>query len=74
MLQEGMNLTDIQVGVIIQLDGEERAFIQKFGRTLRAESPEQYIIYYKGTRDEEYLKKALESIDEKYIVTYEIND
>lgn len=67
MLQEGMNLTDIQVGVIIQLDGEERAFIQKFGRTLRAESPVQYIIYYKDTRDEEYLQKALESIDTKYI-------
>lgn len=74
MLQEGMNLTDIQVGVIIQLDGEERAFIQKFGRTLRAESPVQYIIYYKGTRDEEYLQKAIESIDKKYIVTYEINN
>ncbi len=67
MLQEGMNLSDIQVGIIVQLDGEERAFIQKFGRTLRADSPEQYIIYFKGTRDEEYLAKALENIDEKYI-------
>lgn len=67
MLQEGMNLSNIQVGIIVQLDGEERAFIQKFGRTLRADSPEQYIIYFKGTRDEEYLAKALENIDEKYI-------
>lgn len=67
MLQEGVNLNDIQVGIIIQLDGEERAFIQKFGRTLRADSPEQYIIYFKGTRDEEYLKNALENINEKYI-------
>jgi superfamily II DNA or RNA helicase len=67
MLQEGVNLSDIQVGIIIQLDGEERAFIQKFGRTLRAESPVQYIIYYKGTRDEEYLKNALENIDKSYI-------
>jgi len=67
MLQEGMNLTDIEVGVIIQLDGEERAFIQKFGRTLRADSPEQYIIYFRATRDEEYLNNALESIDKNYI-------
>ena len=67
MLQEGMNLTDIEAGVIIQLDGEERAFIQKFGRCLRAESPVQYILYYKGTRDEEYLNNALEGIDKKYI-------
>ena len=67
MLQEGVNLTDIEAGVIIQLDGEERAFIQKFGRTLRADSPEQYIIYFRATRDEEYLNNALESIDKNYI-------
>ena len=72
MLQEGMNLNDIQAGVIIQLDGEERAFIQKFGRTLRADTPEQYIIYFKNTRDEEYLQKALENIDDKYIKRDEI--
>lgn len=72
MLQEGMNLNNIEAGVIIQLDGEERAFIQKFGRTLRADSPEQYIIYFKGTRDEEYLNNALESIDRSYIKEYEI--
>ena len=32
MLQEGMNLNNIEAGIIIQLDGEERAFIQKFGK------------------------------------------
>ena len=67
MLKEGMNLNDIQVGIIVQLDGQEISFIQKFGRTLRAESPIQYIIYYRGTRDEEYLNKALESINKDYI-------
>lgn len=67
MLQEGVNLTDIEVGIIVQLDGEERSFIQRFGRTLRSDSPVQYIIYVKGTRDEEYLKNALENIDKKYI-------
>ena len=74
MLQEGVNLTGIEAGVIIQLDGEERAFIQKFGRTLRADSPEQYIIYFRATRDEEYLQNALESIDKNYIREYEIGD
>ena len=67
MLQEGVNLTDIQVGIIIQLDGEERAFIQKFGRVLRSDSPVQYIFYVKNTRDEDYLKNALENIDKNYI-------
>ena len=68
MLQEGQNLTNIQAGIIVQLDGEERGFIQKFGRSLRATDPIQYILYYRGTRDEEYLQKALEGIDKEYIV------
>ena len=72
MLTEGMNLNNIEAGVIVQLDGEERAFIQKFGRTLRADSPVQYIFYFKDTRDKEYLEKALEGIDKKYIKIYEI--
>lgn len=67
MIQEGQNLTDIEVGIIIQLDGQERAFIQKFGRTLRADSPTQYIFYYENTRDEEYLDKVLEGIDNSYV-------
>ena len=68
MLQEGQNLNNIQAGVIVQLDGEERGFIQKFGRSLRAEDPVQYILYYKNTRDEEYLQKALENINKNYIL------
>ena len=71
MLQEGQNLTDIEVGVIAQLDGQERAFIQKFGRTLRADDPIQIILYFRGTRDEEYLEKALECIDMNYVHTVE---
>lgn len=71
MLQEGQNLNDIEVGVIIQLDGQERAFVQKFGRSLRADSPIQIITYFKGTRDEEYLNKVLEGIDPEYIQVIE---
>lgn len=67
MANEGLNLTDIQAGVIVQLDGKERLFIQKAGRAMRADSPVIYIIYYKDTQDEVYLKKALENIDEKFI-------
>lgn len=67
MLQEGQNLVDIQAGIIVQLDGQERAFIQKSGRVYRAEDPIQCIFYYKNTRDEEYLNKAIENIDESFI-------
>ena len=67
MLQEGQNLVNIQAGIIIQLDGQERTFIQRFGRAMRANSPVQYIFYYRNTRDEEYLKDALQGIDKEYI-------
>lgn len=74
MLQEGQNLTDIEAGIIVQLDGTERSFIQKFGRSMRAEDPVQYIFYYPNTRDEEYLQKAIETIDDKYIEYKELNE
>lgn len=67
MLQEGQNLKDIQAGIIIQLDGQERTFIQKFGRSMRAEDPIQFIFYYKDTRDMDYLENVLEGIDKEYI-------
>lgn len=67
MLQEGQNLTDIEAGIIIQLDGKERAFIQKFGRSMRAEDPVQFIFYYKNTRDMDYLENVLEGVSEEYI-------
>ena len=67
MITEGMNLTDIQTGIIVQLDGKERLFLQKFGRVCRAEDPVTFIFYYKDTQDEKYLKEALENIDSKFI-------
>ena len=71
MLKEGQNLVDIEKGVIIQLDGKIRSFIQKSGRILRAEKPEIYIIYFKGTQDEIYLNRALDGLNPEYIYNYE---
>ena len=71
MLQEGQNLVDIEAGIITQLDGTERPFIQKFGRTLRALSPKQFIFYYKNTRDEEFLNKILDEINMDYVTIVE---
>lgn len=36
-------------------------------RSLRATDPVQYILYYKNTKDEEYLQKALENINRDYV-------
>jgi len=71
MLQEGQNLSNIEIGIIVQLDGKERQFIQKLGRVLRSTNPVQYIFYYRGTKDEEYLKNVTENIDNRFIKQYE---
>ena len=73
MITEGMNLTGIQMGIIVQLDGKERLFVQKFGRSMRAEDPVSFIFYYKDTQDENYLRTALENIDAKYVQHININ-
>lgn len=67
MLTEGQNLTDIEAGIIVQLDNVDRPFVQKTGRVLRSEEPKQYIFYYRDTRDEEYLKKILDGISTEYL-------
>jgi superfamily II DNA or RNA helicase len=74
MLTEGMNLTDIDACVITQLDGQQRLFIQKLGRSLRSKSPLAFIFYYKGTQDENYLKQAIENIDEKFVEYMNVED
>ena len=67
MLQEGQNLKDIEMGVMIQLDGKERLFIQKLGRILRSENPVVFIYYFKGTRDWDYLCNLKENtLDKSY--------
>jgi superfamily II DNA or RNA helicase len=74
MLQEGMNLKGIEVGIIIQLDGQKLRFIQRTGRVLRSDFPVQYILYFKNTRDEEYLVNALEGINEEYVKEFKYED
>lgn len=67
MLQEGANISNIEAGVIIQLDGKERPFIQKSGRTLRAEFPLLILIIIKDTKDEEYLLNVINNTPEECI-------
>jgi superfamily II DNA or RNA helicase len=68
MTKEGQNFTDLDSCIILQLDGQELNFIQKFGRGLRAEEPLQFIFYYQNTKDEDYLNVALETIDKNYVI------
>ena len=67
MLQEGVNLSNIEIGIIAQLDGDVGPFIQKSGRIMRSTHPEIFIFYYKNSRDEEYMDDVLNEINSEYI-------
>lgn len=68
MIQEGQNLAGIETGITIQLAGKDRQFIQKFGRTLRSEKPEQHIVVVDSSKDVDYLKDSLAEINPRYFV------
>jgi len=70
MLREGVNLTNIEIGVITQLDKKELSFIQMLGRTLRAEFPLLIIIVVADTKDEDTLKRVIRGLNE-YTTTYD---
>ena len=46
MINEGVTLTDLEIGIIAQLDGKSGNFVQRAGRTLRGDTPFIYIFYY----------------------------
>ena len=69
MINEGVTLTDLKIGIIGQLDAKSGTFVQRAGRTLREDEPFIFIFYYKDTKDSEYLNEALKKID-KDCVTY----
>lgn len=74
MLKEGMNLTNIEVGIIVQLDNVERYLIQILGRTLRALAPIQYVLYVKNTQDEKYVENVTINFNKDYIKFIDIEN
>lgn len=67
MLREGQNLNNVEVGIIVQLDGQIGTFIQKSGRIMRAKNPEIFVLYFKNSRDEGYLENLKDEINKDYI-------
>jgi superfamily II DNA or RNA helicase len=73
MGKEGLNLFNIDAGLIIQLDSgfdEGLSFLQRIGRALRGKDPDIYVFYVPETQDEKYYNRAIKHIDKQYIKTY----
>lgn len=56
-LNEGINLSDCQLGLFCAINSSETMQIQKIGRILRHPSPIIIIPYFRGTREEEIVCK-----------------
>ena len=67
MLNEGMNLTNCQVGIYANLNSSEAIIKQRMGRLLRHPKPVIIVPYFKATREEELVKKMLEDYNPKLI-------
>lgn len=67
MLRESVNLTNIEKGIIVQLDSTIGSFYQMLGRCLRHEFPEMHLLILEGTQDEQYFETALGDFDQRFI-------
>lgn len=67
MLREGVNLTNIEKGIITQLDSGIGSFYQMLGRCLRHEFPEMHLIVLQGTQDVKYFERSMKGFNEDYI-------
>lgn len=67
MLNESMNLHDCQIGIYANLNSSETIIKQRTGRLLRHPKPIIVVPYYKGTREEELVKKMLEDYNPELV-------
>lgn len=75
-LSEGVNIANLETGIIMHSYGNERKSAQRIGRMLRL-SPDKvatiHILCYKNTIDEKWVKDAISIFDSskiKYLKTY----
>lgn len=67
MINEGVNLTNCQVGIFVAINSSEIMAIQKIGRILRHKKPIIYILYYKNTREEEIVNEIIKNYNPELI-------
>jgi len=69
MLDEGVNVSECQVGIFANINSSERIQIQRVGRILRHSNPIIIIPYFLGTREEEIVERMLEGYTKDLIFT-----
>ena len=67
MLREGVNLFNIEKGIITQLDSGIGSFFQMLGRCLRHEFPEMHLFVVNNTQDVKYFNNSMDNFNQKFI-------
>lgn len=71
-LNEGINVKDVDQGVLVQISASVKDFIQRIGRLIRKRPGHKaivWVIILRGTQDAKWAEKAFEGID-KSLITY----
>lgn len=71
MLNEGLNLTNCQVGIYANLNSSEAIIKQRMGRLLRHPNPVIIVPYFKNTREEELVQTMLEDYNPELVTVIE---
>jgi superfamily II DNA or RNA helicase len=71
---EGLNIPNLDIGLIAQISSDSRSLVQRIGRCIRARPDPNhksivFIVIAKGTQDEKWLEAAFEGMD-KSIINY----
>lgn len=67
MLRESVNLTNIEKGIITQLDSGVGSFFQMLGRTLRHKVPEMHLFVIQNTQDVKYFNRSMKNFNHEYL-------
>lgn len=70
-LNEGHNIHNLDVGLIVQLNSNPRDLVQRIGRLVRIREGYKakiYITVCMGTQDEKWLEKAIENLNKENII------
>ena len=67
MFREGINLVNVEKGLIVQLDNVKLTFIQMLGRVFRSQLPEMHIMVLKNTQDEKYYRNVMRGFNMDYV-------
>lgn len=75
MLNEGVNLTNCKYGIFANINASETIQVQRVGRALRHKSPILIIPFFRGTREEELVRKWMNNYNKDLIkVIYKVDD